>query len=51
MVGPPVIGFVADLTSLAFALGLIVLACVVIALAAGISEPDDKQKSDRESPD
>jgi MFS family permease len=41
MVGPPVIGFVADLTSLAFALGLIVLACVVIALAAGITEPVD----------
>jgi MFS family permease len=39
LVGPPVIGFVADVTGLAMALGLIVLACVVIALAAGITEP------------
>jgi MFS family permease len=43
VVGPPVIGFVADLTSLAFALGMIVLACVVIALAAGITEPAAKR--------
>lgn len=50
VVGPPVIGFVADLTSLAFALGLIVLACVVIALAAGITEPATKRNGQPEQP-
>jgi MFS family permease len=50
VVGPPVIGFVADLTSLAFALGLIVLACVVIALAAGITEPATRRNGQREQP-
>jgi len=39
VVGPPFIGFVADLTSLAIALGLIVLACLAIAVFAGIVEP------------
>ncbi len=39
VVGPPVIGFVADATSLALALGLIVLACLAIALFAAVVEP------------
>ncbi len=39
LLGPPIIGFVADATSLALALGLIVLACLAIAAAAGVSEP------------
>lgn len=42
LVGPPVIGFVADATSLTFALGLIFLACVAIAVAANIVEPTSK---------
>ena len=39
LVGPPVIGFVADATSLTLALGLIFLACAAIAVAANIVEP------------
>ena len=39
VVGPPCIGVVADATSLRLALGLIVLACLAIGLAAGIAEP------------
>jgi Major Facilitator Superfamily len=39
VVGPPFIGFVADLTSLALALGLIVVACLAVALWAAIVEP------------
>lgn len=42
LVGPPFIGIVADATSLPIALGMIVLACVAIALAAGITEPAKK---------
>jgi hypothetical protein len=42
LVGPPVIGFVADATSLALALGLIFLACAAIAIAANIVEPAQK---------
>jgi MFS family permease len=37
--GPPCIGIVADATSLRLALGLIVLACLAIALAARVVEP------------
>jgi MFS family permease len=36
LLGPPVIGVVADLTSLASALGLIVVACLVVGICAGI---------------
>ncbi len=36
LLGPPVIGFVADAAGLSRALGLIVLACVAIALSAGV---------------
>jgi hypothetical protein len=39
LLGPPVIGFVADLSSLTMALGLILLACLTIGLAANIVEP------------
>ena len=39
LLGPPVIGFVADLTNLSLALGLILLACLTIGLAANIVEP------------
>ena len=39
IVGPPIIGFVADATSLAVALGLIVLACLAIALSATVVVP------------
>lgn len=39
LVGPPVIGFVADATSLTLALGLIVAASIAIALAAKTVEP------------
>ncbi len=39
VVGPPFIGFVADLSSLTLALGLIVIACLAIAFWAGIAEP------------
>ena len=39
VVGPPLIGFVADATSLALALGLIVLACLAIALSAAVVVP------------
>ncbi|MGH6926182.1 MAG: MFS transporter [Propylenella sp.] len=35
LLGPPVIGVIADLSSLAWALGLIVLACLAIAVSAG----------------
>ena len=42
LVGPPVIGFVADATSLTLALGLIFLACVAIAVAANIVEPAER---------
>jgi hypothetical protein len=34
LVGPPLIGFVADLTSLSAALGLLGLACLTISAAA-----------------
>lgn len=43
VVGPPFIGVVADATSLTLALDLIVLACLAIALAAGIVEPARKR--------
>jgi MFS family permease len=43
LAGPPVIGFVADVTSLAVALGLIVLACLAIALAAWTVAPAEPQ--------
>ena len=46
VVGPPFIGVVADLASLRVALGLIVLACVAIALAAGIAEPARGRKEE-----
>jgi MFS family permease len=42
LAGPPVIGFVADATSLAVALGLIVLACVLIAAAAWTVAPAEQ---------
>jgi hypothetical protein len=42
LVGPPVIGFVADATSLTLALGLIFLACAAIAIAANIVEPSPR---------
>jgi MFS family permease len=42
LAGPPVIGFVADATSLAVALGLIVLACILIAIAAWTVAPAEK---------
>ncbi len=38
-VGPPVIGFIADQTSLALALGLIVIACLAVAFWATIADP------------
>ena len=41
LAGPPLIGFVADLTSLVAALGLIVVACLVIALSARTARPAD----------
>ena len=37
--GPPLIGFVAEATSLQLALGLIVLACVLVGLAAAAAAP------------
>jgi hypothetical protein len=43
LAGPPVIGFVADVTSLAVALGLIVLACLAIALAAWTVAPAEPE--------
>lgn len=42
VVGPPFIGVVADATTLRTALCLIVLACLAIALAAGIADPGRK---------
>jgi hypothetical protein len=39
LVGPPVIGFVADLTSLSAALGLLGLACLTISAAAHAVQP------------
>jgi hypothetical protein len=42
LVGPPLIGFVADLTSLSLALGFLVLACLAIALAAGAVGPAER---------
>jgi MFS family permease len=39
VVGPPFIGFVADLFTLTIALGLIVIACLAIALFAAVAEP------------
>jgi hypothetical protein len=43
LAGPPLIGFVADATSLAVALGLIVLACVLIAVAAWTVAPAERR--------
>jgi predicted MFS family arabinose efflux permease len=42
LVGPPLIGFVADATSLAAALAMVGIACLVIALAAAATEPDHR---------
>jgi MFS family permease len=42
LVGPPVIGLIADATSLTLALGLIFVACATIALAANIVEPSPR---------
>ena len=42
LVGPPIIGFVADATSLTLALGLIFVACAVITLTAHIVEPEHR---------
>jgi hypothetical protein len=42
VVGPPVIGVIADATTLRTALCLIVLACLTIGLAAGIADPARK---------
>lgn len=42
LAGPPVIGLVAEQTSLALALGLVVLACIVIGLAASAASPAGK---------
>ena len=42
--GPPLIGFVAEWTSLAGALGLIVLACVVIGFCATAASPAESVK-------
>jgi hypothetical protein len=39
LVGPPLIGFLADVSSLAFALGLLVVACLTVAVAAAAVEP------------
>jgi hypothetical protein len=39
LVGPPLIGFVADATSLAAALAMVGIACLIIALAAAATEP------------
>lgn len=39
LVGPPVIGFVADVIGLTLALAMIVGACLTVAVAAGIVEP------------
>ena len=39
VVGPPFIGFVADQATLALALGLVVLACLAIALWAAVADP------------
>jgi MFS family permease len=42
VVGPPFIGFVADLASLRLALGLIVLACLSVALWAAVVDPSTR---------
>ncbi len=42
LAGPPLIGFVADASSLAVALGLIVLACLAIGVAAWTVAPAEK---------
>jgi hypothetical protein len=44
LLGPPVIGVAADLTSLAQALALIVLACVTIGLFAGTADRADARR-------
>ncbi len=43
LAGPPLIGFVADASSLAVALGLIVLACLAIGIAAWTVAPAEKR--------
>lgn len=42
LAGPPLIGFVAEATSLPIALGLVVLACIVIAISAAAASPAGK---------
>jgi hypothetical protein len=49
VVGPPFIGFIAEATSLALALGVVVLACVTIALAAGIVAPEPARHAPAET--
>lgn len=44
LLGPPVIGIVADMTSLGRALGLIVLACLAIAVFAGAVRPPGEKR-------
>jgi hypothetical protein len=50
VVGPPCIGIVADATSLRVALGLMVLACLVIAVAAGIVDPTRRAQETKAGP-
>ena len=44
LVGPPLIGFVADLTSLTFALGTLFLACLAIGIGARAVEPAERSE-------
>jgi hypothetical protein len=44
LVGPPLIGFVADLTSLTFALGTLFLACLAIGIGARAVEPAERRE-------
>jgi hypothetical protein len=42
LIGPPVIGFAAEATSIALALGMIVLACLLIAICAAAVAPAER---------
>jgi MFS family permease len=45
LAGPPLIGFAAQWTSLAIALGMIVVACALVALNAGVLAPKARVKA------
>ena len=50
LAGPPVIGFVAEFSTLAIGLALVPLSCVVVGLAASVISAADRQAGDAIEP-